>query len=124
MTHALLVRRKLRRVRRTREEIALLLEGYQSSGLTQRAYATRKGVSLSTLSNWLRRCRNTSDDGPEAPQRLVEVKIAGQPGTLTGSARGRFELGLAGGSRLWIPHDFDEGALRRLLGLLFDVGVC
>ena len=115
MKHALVLRRKARRVRRTQEEIAALLDEYRSSGQTQSAYARSRGLSLSTLTYWLRRSR--VEGRPAAPQRLVAVKIADAPGSMAWSP---FELGLPGGLRLSIPPDFDADALARLLPLLAD----
>ena len=115
MKHALVLRRKPRRVRRTPEEIAALLDEYRSSGLTQLAYARSRGLSLSTLTYWLGRAR--LGDGPAEPQRLVAVKIADAPEPPEYSP---FELGLPGGLRLSIPRGFDGDALRRLLTLLSD----
>lgn len=124
MKHALMVRRKVRRVRRSREEVGLLLEGYRSSGLTQRAYAERNGLSLSTLSSWVRRYRGDAGDGVQCRHSLVEVKIARERVDSPTSGGARFELDLSDGLRLWIPPDFEGGALQRLLSVIVSVTRC
>lgn len=112
------VGRRKRRIRRSREEIALLLEDYNSSGLSQRAYAESKGLSLSTLGNWLKLSRLEGDPGTRP--RLVPVKIVDRFSALGPVTAGGFELSFPGGLRLSIPPDFQENALRRLLPLVWQ----
>jgi transposase-like protein len=102
------------RRRRSREEIAELLEEYQRSELTQQAFADEKGISLSCLSLWLRNARERAGEGqaPDDSSRLVPVRIR------SSAAATEFELVVRGGAKLRIPTDFDEEALRRLLGVL------
>jgi hypothetical protein len=118
MKNAMVIRRRICRVRRSREEIALLLESFRNSGLSQLAFSRRSGISQSTLNCWLRQRRWREGGQRECPQRLVKVKIAGDPRDCATAPRGRFELGFAGGLRLWIPQDFEGDALRRLLVVL------
>lgn len=103
-----------RRQRRSPEEIAELLGEYQRSELTQRAFADWKGLSLSSLSLWLRKARalgSAAEGGaPSDSSRLVPVRIRS-------SAGAGFELQL-GGRTVRIPADFDSEALRRLLEVL------
>ena len=46
------------RKHRTAEEREKILKDYQSSGLTQREFASEVGISLSTLQLWLRKTVN------------------------------------------------------------------
>jgi len=105
------------RRRRSPEEILELVGEYERSGLTQQAFADRIGVSLGSVSNWLRRARNADARQPEellpAPSRLIPV-------TLRSTAPPPFELVTPGGATLRIPPDFDPTALERLLPLLLD----
>jgi transposase-like protein len=98
-------RRPSRRCRRSPEEIAEILRDYDRSDLTQRAFAESNGLSLASLSLWLRKAREggAADGSP----RLVPVRLRGEAGT-------GFELIVEAGT-LRIPADFDEDALRRLL---------
>jgi transposase-like protein len=107
--------RKKRRLRRSREEIASLLEEYHSSGLSQRAYAQSKGLSLSTLVNWLRLARLGEVD---SASRLVAVKVIDRSSPFPQAPSGVFELRLVDGLVLTIPPEFEEHSLRRLLSLL------
>jgi transposase-like protein len=102
-----------RRRRRSEEEIAGILREYDRSDLTQRAFADSKGLSLATLSLWLRRVRERGSQGDGAGERsrLVPVRLRDTTGA-------GFELALSGGATLSIPPDFDEDALRRLLEVL------
>ena len=101
-----------RRQRRSPEEIAELLGEYQRSDLTQQAFADSKGVSLSSLSLWLRKARELGiareGGAPSDNSRLVPVRIRSAAGA-------GFELLVADGRTLRIPADFDEEALRRVL---------
>jgi transposase-like protein len=105
------------RRRRSPEEIRELLGEYERSGLTQQAFAETKGVSLSSVSLWLRKARagalSRGEEILPAPSRLVPV-------TIRSSAPSSFELVIPSGATLRIPADFDPGALERLLTLLVD----
>ena len=105
-------RREARRPHRSPEEIAELLGEYHRSDLTQRAFADWKGLSLSSLSLWLRKARERGgrEVTVESP-RLVPVRLRQSSGA-------GFELVISGGAILRIPADFDEDALRRLLEVL------
>ena len=99
---------------RSPEEIGELLEDYERSGLTQQAFADTKGVSLSSLSVWLRKARDSGLGKGEilpSTSRLVPV-------TIRSAVSSSFELVTSGGATLRIPPDFDPDALERLLALL------
>ncbi len=119
MRNALHRRLHIRRIHRTREEIAGLLADYHSSGLTQSDFVRSRGISQSSLSNWLRASRQHQAEENEAP-RLVPVRITTVAAEPSSVARPGFQLDLPGGLRLWIPADFDERALGRLLPILAD----
>ena len=105
-------RREDRRTHRSPEEIAQLLGEYHRSDLTRRAFADWKGLSLSSLSLWLRKARERDGRGaPVESPRLVPVRLRQAAGA-------GFELLIAGGAILRIPADFDEAALCGLLEIL------
>jgi hypothetical protein len=118
MRHTLVHPIRARRVRRTREEVARLLTDFRSSGVSQSAFARSNGISQPTLSYWLRSAHRRTGEKAEDSPRLVPVKITAVPGVLPAPTRSGFELDLPRGLRLWIPADFDEDALRRLLPIL------
>jgi transcriptional regulator with XRE-family HTH domain len=94
------------------------LSAYQASGLSQSAFARANGLSQPTMSYWLRKSRERKDEKVEDARRLVPVKVSAVPPGLSGATGPGFELDLPGGLRLWIPADFDDGALQRLLSIL------
>jgi transposase-like protein len=102
-------RQKARRLRRSPAEIAKILAEYARSDLTQQAFADARGLSLSSLSLWLRKAREQGE-AKEGP-RLVPVR-------LRSSVETGFELAVPGGATLRIPADFDEDALRRVLEII------
>ena len=85
--------------------------------LSQTELADRIGVSLSSVSLWLRKARNAANEkSPDlfpAASRLVPV-------TIRSTDPSPFELVTASGVTLRIPPDFDPAALERLLPLLVD----
>lgn len=84
-----------------------LLESLDVSGMTTAAFARANGIPSWKLYNAL---RSRAKKG----QSLVPVLIRqAQP-----ASSGPLELALASGHRLCIPADFDEQALRRLMGVL------
>ena len=100
------------RVRRSREEIALLLEELSSSSKTQREFARDRGIALSTLSSWLRRGRQPNQRR-ESAQIALPVKVSAAP---TGGSRGQsFEVRLPSQVEIAVPQAFDPRALRELL---------
>jgi hypothetical protein len=67
---------------------AELAEAWKGSGETQRAFAERRGVPLSTLQSWIYRRRRTRSS------RLIEVRVAA-PAREVGPAEVALPNGLA-----------------------------
>lgn len=106
--------------RRTVEEIGRILAGYQDSGLTQREYAQRAGVSLSTLLRWLRIHGNLV--GPQRSRKsAVWVPVAVKSESERESTVRAYVVEFGEGSRLTIPPGFDVDEARALIQL---VGLC
>lgn len=102
-----------RRIRRTREQIQTLIGEYRTSGISAREFALARQISLSTLTNWLRRHRSST---PPAP-RWIEVHP--QPGSLNSSevASVRFTDGLS----IDLRSGFQAGPVAELIRLLRQV---
>ena len=69
-----------------------ILEGYDKSGLTQKAYARREGIKYSTLVYWLQNWRR----GPRVARR-PQIKFT-ELAVPTLAAGGRLEVVLADGT--------------------------
>ena len=99
------------RSRRNREEISGIIAEYERSGLTQRDFASGRGVALATLGGWLRRARR---------ERFIEVCAdgAGKATTLGG----HYAVELSAGIRIEVPRGFESAELGALLAELKGAG--
>ena len=89
------------------EERERLLEAYDSSGLTQRAFCRRKSINYHTFVAWLGRRRSLGSSAAQ-DERFVETLL-----TLGHApAQGAFELDLGAGMVVRVT---DEEALVRLI---------
>ncbi|MBN2489543.1 MAG: transposase [Planctomycetes bacterium] len=109
-----------RRRHRPQAEIVRLVDAYQESGLTQRAFAQRHGLAPATLSHWLQRRPPAKRSAPP-PARpafpaLVPVTVVDPP--LAPPAP--FEVVLPNGRAIRVAPGFDAAALRQLLGVVED----
>ena len=57
---------------RSREERAALVRAYETSGLTQKAFAQREGVKYPTFVSWVQQARR---EAPAAPVGFAEVAL-------------------------------------------------
>ena len=92
-----------------------MLDRYERSGLSQKAFCQRHGVALSTLQYWRRRARDTN----QAPTpSFVEIpQVSGMSRSLSNEAAVIIEL--PGGVRFEIPTGTDA---QWLSGLLRAIG--
>ncbi len=92
------------RRRRTEGEAEAILARYWKSGLTQRVFARKAGMSVSTLQYWLRRTRSLNEERPReagssaspAAVSLLEVELAG-PLPLGARSGGGYQIEMSGG---------------------------
>ncbi len=94
-----------------RVQIRGLLEQRDREGLTYRELARQTGESPTTLAWWRNRLRRER----RGLMRFVEL-VPKSSGTT--SRGGTFEIVLRSGRRVVASAEFEEGALRRLLGVL------
>lgn len=70
---------RVSRPRRPAAEISGIVEAFQSSGLSQRAFCSQRDLSVNTLNGWLRKRRVGGSVQPSAPQsdgrRLIPVRL-------------------------------------------------
>jgi hypothetical protein len=114
---------------------AKLVDDFQATSLTQKEFAQERGISYSSLRNWIYRIRRearplgngTETSGKVSKQepqkgdlRLIPVEmIASAPyGAAKADAVGELELVLASGSRLRFPAGTDIDYLRALVAVL------
>lgn len=94
---------------RTAEEMRGVLENWESSGLTQKAFGEREGVSVTTLQYWRRRLKEI--DGESEAPAFGPVRVV-PDGSVS---EDRFELRIGGSVSITVPPRFDAEALRRLV---------
>jgi hypothetical protein len=100
--------------RTPRAEWSKRVARWRASGLTASEFASRHGFNVTTLRWWSSRLGRASKASPTSslsPLTFVEM---------TGAVLSRepIELALPSGVRVRVPHDFDAGALERLLDVL------
>jgi hypothetical protein len=99
--------------RHTRAEIQTLVQDYQSSGLTQRAFAAQHQLSVSNLRYWLARAKRQAV--PKARPQLLEVNIPESTKPTWG--RSGYQIVVSGGM-VKVPAGFDPAELEVLLQVL------
>jgi transposase-like protein len=114
-----------------------LVADFEASDLTQREFASERGISFSNLRNWIYRLRKESrplepgapmrsGQAPErakakAGSRLLPVRVvasAAPKARQPGEADGLLELALPSGARLRFPAGTELGYLRDLAAAL------
>lgn len=87
------------------------IEGWKSSGLSQRRYCEREGIAVSTLQWW---CRRLRENGQAETPRFVPVAVRAIPDVHDEP----IEVVLLSGRRLRLAAPRDETELARLVRLL------
>ena len=89
-------------------------EEFEASGLTQREFAGRRGLRLSTLQSWVYRRRRQASAVAEPPVRLLPVQVSGMPASETSA----LEVLLVSGVRVRFSPGTDADYVARLVGAL------
>ncbi len=92
-----------------------IAEEFEASGLTQREFAGRRGLRLSTLQSWVYRRRRQVSAGAEPPVRLLPVQVSSAPAS---SAAESVEVALASGVRVRFSPGTDVDYVARLAAAL------
>jgi hypothetical protein len=107
---------RLRRPRRSPEEIRRLVGEFRAGGQSQRRFALSRGIHPITLGRWLRRTEDLEAAATTGhaliPVRLLEARF---PPRTPGQA---VEVVLRNQRVLRVPEDFDGARLARLVDLL------
>lgn len=112
------------RQRRSQAEMGRLLDELEHSGLSQRAFAERRGIPLSTLTWWRRKLGRARPAGRgRGSADFVPVVVpegeAMEPSLLAPAlSEAGFEVRLRSGHVVFVPGSFDGEALRRLVAVL------
>ncbi len=119
-----------------RERWTKLVADYEASDLTQREFATERGISFSNLRNWLYRLRKETrplvEGAPASPgqvptrapatkrSRLVPVRVVGSAAKprLREAGSPLLELALPSGSVVRFPAGTEPSYLRALVAAL------
>jgi hypothetical protein len=89
-------------------------EEFEASGLTQREFAGRQGLRLSTLQSWVYRRRRQESAVEEPPVRLLPVQVSRAP--VSGEVS--LEVVIAGGVRVRFGPSTDVDYVARLVAAL------
>lgn len=105
--------------RRTRPQWQALVAGWAESGLTQKAYCSRQGISVTSFHRWRERLGQEADHGDPgssqaAPMRLLPVQWHEAPAP----SRSGLTLVLATGLRVEVEAHFEAETLHRLLAVV------
>ena len=103
------------RVRTSKEQRRVILDEFESSGMSAARFAQRAGLKYSTLAGWLQRYRRTKPRRRGRPLRLLEAVVDSLPGPVNGTA---LVLQLPGGVRLELNEAKQVPLLAALLRAL------
>jgi hypothetical protein len=102
--------------RRSRAEVGRLIEEFEQSGLTRRAFCAAHGLSINNLNGCLRRRRGSGSGSPGA---IVPVELV--DGACGLDRRSALWVELNNGRRIEVGSGFDALTLERLVRALEGV---
>ena len=105
--------------RRTPEQWAGLVQDFEASGQSQRAFCAERGIGQSTLRYWRRRLEERSGEAPltvSQGARLVPVNLIEEAAPL--AAGSSVSILTGGGVRIEVKRHFDADVLRRVVAAL------
>ena len=105
--------------RRTPEQWAELVQDYEASGQSKRAFCAERGIGQSTLRYWRRRLEQRSGQAQVAVSqgpRLVPVDLIEEQAPLAAGSGVTILTG--GGVRIEVERHFDAGVLRGVVAAL------
>ena len=102
------------------ERWAELVEAYEASGESQRAFCARRGIGQSTLRYWRRRLKEAPGQGTgNGRAQLVAVKVCENKPSGVSSG---LSVVAGNGLRIEVARDFDRVTLERLVVSLRGLG--
>lgn len=97
------------------------IESWKASGLKQLAFCRREGIGYDSFKRWRYRLDGEAVRRRGSRARLVALKVVATSAEKR-TAGGTMEVHLNGDRRIVVGADFDEAALRRLIGALERLG--
>ena len=102
---------------RTAEEMRVVLENWENSGLSQRSFAVREGISYTTMQYWRRRLKvidaEATADADDC-RGFVPVEVLAPESVETA----KIELRIGDDLLLSIPTGLDSKELRRIVSVI------
>ena len=113
----------------TAEEWTSMIQDYQASGKTKKAWCQENGITLSSLHRWEQRLTAGTQENDGKSTRFVEVAVRRMVGThgLSGGTMSTLTAGLPqftieyGRCRLHMNSGFSEEDLRKAMRVIRDV---
>jgi hypothetical protein len=104
----------------TKDEMYPVLKRWKESGLSLLAFAKREEVSYSKLQYWAAKLGGSKKKARKKVEAVDLAPVQLVPDRATGERCGRepVSVWLPNGVSLEVPVGFDEGELRRLVGVL------
>ena len=102
---------------RTAEEMRVVLENWENSGLSQRSFAAREGISYTTMQYWRRRLKVIDAEATvdaEVCRGFVPVEVLAPEA----AEAPKIELRIGDDFSLSIPRGFDAKELRRIVSVI------
>jgi hypothetical protein len=100
---------------------AARIESWKASGLKQLAFCRREGIGYDSFKRWRHRLDGEAVQRRGARATLVPLKVVARSSRKRTDG-GSMEVRLNGDRRIVVGADFDEAALRRLIGALERLG--
>jgi transposase-like protein len=113
----------LLRRRWTADDARAALAAMARSGLSPSAFAREEGLDLQRLMRWRRQLAAAPTFEEVIPIVPTAPLLLDTDGAADGAAE-RFEIVLTSGRVVRVPASFEASALRRLLGVVDEVGAC
>ncbi len=105
--------------RAEKPEWLCVAEEFEASGQTQREFAGRRGLRLSTLQSWVYRRRRQGSCVAEPPVRLIPVQVSSMPAPEVVA----LEVVIGGGMQVRFRPGTDVDYVARLVAAL-ERGAC
>ena len=103
--------------RSEKPEWVRVAEEYEASGLTQREFAERRGMTLSTLQSWVYRRGRQQRASPAQPVRILPVQVMTATAPVAGMGES-LEVLLGSGERVRFVAGTDVEYVARLVAAL------